>query len=89
MSSALDSPTLQVSSLSALWSRLLIVFKSVRMERRERRLRLCESLPLGEKRSVAVVEFEDQRFLLAVTSENISLLQSLGPAKSGINTERG
>lgn len=79
-SSVLDSPSWQASPLSVLWARLLTAFKSVRIERRERRLRLCESLSLGEKRSITVIEFEEQRFLLAVTSGNISLLQSLGPA---------
>jgi flagellar biogenesis protein FliO len=83
MSSVLDSPNIETSPLSALWAWLRSVFPMVHVQRRERRLRLCESLPLGEKRSVAVVEFEEQRFLLAVTSANISLLQPLGPAQPG------
>jgi flagellar biogenesis protein FliO len=45
--------------------------------RRERRLRLCETLSLGEKRFVAVVEYGRQKFLLAGTPQNISLLQRL------------
>ena len=48
---------------------------------RHRGLRLCESLSLGNKRLVAVVECDDQRFLVGVTAESISLLQSLGPTK--------
>ena len=48
---------------------------------RRRGLRLCESLSLGNKRLVAVVECDDQRFLVGVTAEGISLLQSLGPTK--------
>jgi len=45
--------------------------------RPERRLRLCETLSLGEKRFIAVVEYGKQKFLLAGTPQNISLLQSL------------
>jgi flagellar biogenesis protein FliO len=45
--------------------------------RRERRLRLCEMLPLGEKRFVAVVEYGQEKFLLAGTPQNISLLKRL------------
>ena len=46
--------------------------------RRPRRLRLCESLPLGERRFVAVVEFERSRFLLGGTSASLVLLARLG-----------
>jgi flagellar biogenesis protein FliO len=42
-----------------------------------RRLRLAETLPLGERRFVAVVEFEGQRFLLGGTSAQITLLSRL------------
>lgn len=76
------------SPFAALWSALRAVLRTVRVERRSRHLRLCESLPLGEKRLIAVVEFEEQRFLLAATTENISLLQSLGPAHEKLPTER-
>jgi len=68
--------------LHALWMRVREACKAVKIERRERRLRLCESLSLGDKRSIAVVEFEQKRFLVAVTSENISLLQTLEPART-------
>jgi flagellar biogenesis protein FliO len=76
------------SPFAALWSALRAVLRTVRVERRSRRLRLCESLPLGEKRLIAVVEFEEQRFLLAATAENICLLQSLGPAPEKLPAER-
>ncbi|HXP81331.1 MAG TPA: flagellar biosynthetic protein FliO [Verrucomicrobiae bacterium] len=45
--------------------------------RRERRLRLCEMLSLGEKRFIAVVEYGQEKFLLAGTPQNISLLRRL------------
>lgn len=45
---------------------------------RSRQLRLCESLPLGERRFVAVVEFEGARFLLGGTPSSLVLLSPLG-----------
>ncbi|SRR5258708_5154237 len=56
-----------------LWERM------ARMSRRTpRRLRLCESLPLGERRFVAVIEFEQSRFLVGGTSSSLVLLADLG-----------
>ncbi len=42
-----------------------------------RRLRLCESLPLGERRLLAVVQFERQRFLIGASGNGLALLASL------------
>lgn len=57
----------------ALWQRILSLSR-----RAPRRLRLCESLPLGERRFVAVVEYEESRFLLGGTSASLVLLARLG-----------
>ena len=61
------------------WRRLRVLWRSLlRISRRTpRRLRLCESLPLGERRFVAVVEFEQTRFLLGGTSASLVLLARL------------
>ena len=40
-------------------------------------LRLCESLALGEKRFVSVVEFADQKFLVGGTGTSLALLAVL------------
>lgn len=45
-----------------------------------RRLRVCESLGLGERRFVAVVEFEQSRFLVGGTSGSLTLLAKLDDA---------
>jgi flagellar biogenesis protein FliO len=66
-----------LSPLSGLGTLLRRLFANVRIQRRERKLRLCDSLALGEKRMIAVVEFEQQRFLVAATPHSISLLQAL------------
>jgi flagellar biogenesis protein FliO len=49
-----------------------------RMQKPARRLRLAESLPLGDRRFVAVVEFDEQRFLVGGTSGSLVLLATLG-----------
>jgi len=60
---------------SGFWQRVL------RLNRRSpRRLRLCESLPLGERRFVAVVEFDRARFLVGGTPSSLVLLSRLGDA---------
>lgn len=67
--------------LTALWESLL------RLSRRApKRLRLCESLPLGERRFVAVVEFERARFLVGGTSSSLVLLSRL--KDSGAEAQR-
>jgi len=69
------------SLLASLWTGVASAFSKITTAR-GRGLRLCESLSLGEKRILAIVECDHQRFLLAATPQNISLLQSLGPAHS-------
>jgi flagellar biogenesis protein FliO len=69
---------------SALWERI------VRLGRRApRRLRLAESLPLGERRFVAVVEFENSRFLLGGTSSSLVLLARLEPGHAISSDAKG
>jgi flagellar biogenesis protein FliO len=42
-----------------------------------RQLRVRETLPLGERRFLAVVEFEQQKFLIAGTGSSVSMLTVL------------
>ena len=46
-----------------------------------RRLRLCESVALGERRFVAVVEYDARRFLVGGTSSSLVLLSRLEDAE--------
>jgi hypothetical protein len=57
--------------------------------RTPRQLRLCESLPLGERRFVAVVQFEQSRFLLGGTSASLVLLAQLGNGDGEVNPRCG
>jgi flagellar biogenesis protein FliO len=67
-------------SSSLLWrftNSVLTVLRSIKFQRRERLMRLCETLPLGEKRFLAIVQIERQRFLISATNQSVSLLRSL------------
>ena len=51
--------------------------KGLQRRRSVRRLRLSEILSLGEKRFVAVVQFQQQEFLVGGTGNSIALLAKL------------
>lgn len=55
--------------------------------RTPRRLRLCESLQLGERRFVAVVEFEEARFLVGGTPSSLVLLSRLEASAEAIHRD--
>jgi flagellar biogenesis protein FliO len=84
---AADFMTTETLRLSAgTWRLGLLAFwqRTLRLSRRApRRLRLCESLPLGERRFVAVVEFEESRFLVGGTPSSLVLLSRLADAGGG------
>jgi len=67
-----------------LWERVLRLSRGA-----PRRLRLCESLPLGERRFVAVVEFDRARFLVGGTPTSLVLLSRLadGGGRAGDKAE--
>ena len=56
---------------------------------KEKKLRLCETIPLGEKRFVAVVQFEQERFLVGGTGHSIALLAHLPGHAAGDGLRRG
>ena len=64
--------------LSRCWEWMRNALAGVRVGKAPRRLRLCESLNLGEKRFVAVIEFETERFLVGGGAASVSLLARLG-----------
>jgi flagellar biogenesis protein FliO len=67
---------------TALWERVLRISR-----RKPKSLRLCESLPLGERRFVAVVAFERRRFLVGGTASSLVLLTRLGDSGSRVEGE--
>jgi flagellar biogenesis protein FliO len=66
-----------------LWSvireavqRLKTLFPSYH-PRRQRQLRLCESLQLGDRRFLGVVEFGQQKFLVGGSANSVAMLAVL------------
>ncbi len=70
-------PRTLASSFQKLWS-----FARVRVRRSPRSLRLEESLALGERRFVAIVECQDSRFLIGGAPNCVTLLTTLPRAQS-------
>jgi len=65
-------------AVSRCWEWMRGALAGVRARKAPRRLRLCESLALGEKRFVAVIEFETERFLVGGGASSVNLLARLG-----------
>lgn len=62
------------SALARTWKRLQDRYKT---DQTARKLRVCESTQLGDKKFVAVIQVDGQRFLIGATGTSISLLATL------------
>jgi flagellar biogenesis protein FliO len=81
MEPTVKNPNALPSALrSGWWAKLWQALPAVRVRRAPRQLQLCESLSLGEKRLVAVIQYEDQKFLVGGSAHSVSLLARLGGA---------
>jgi flagellar biogenesis protein FliO len=58
------------------------IAQRARAQQARKNLRICENVSLGEKRFVAVVQVDEERFLIAGSSGSVSLLTRLQEAKS-------
>ena len=56
---------------------LLRIFAAVKVRRKRPNLVLCETLALGERRLIAVVQWEDKRYLIGATQNSLSVLDRL------------
>jgi flagellar biogenesis protein FliO len=56
--------------------RFVDTVRSISVRRRVSSLRLSESLALGERKSIVVVQWEDRRYLLGLTPQTVQLLDS-------------
>ena len=57
------------------WDGFTAALSKVRVRKKHRALRLQETLPLGERRFLAVVQWGNEKLLLGVTAQSISLLE--------------
>jgi flagellar biogenesis protein FliO len=51
--------------------------RKIQVRQNKKRLRVCETVALGDKRFVAVIQVDDQQFLLGGSSTSVSLLAQL------------
>jgi len=58
----------------SLIDRVLAAIRSIRLARRTKTLRVCETLALGERRQIVVVEWETRRYLIGATQQGLSVL---------------
>jgi len=68
--------------LVRVWSALKWMMQRVRVQQARKNLRVCETVSLGEKRFVAVVQVDEQRFLIGGSSSAVSLLTRLQETQS-------
>jgi flagellar biogenesis protein FliO len=68
--------------LLKLWSALQWITRRVKVQQSRKSLRICENVSLGEKRFIAVVQVDDERFLIGGSSGSVSLLSRLQEEKT-------
>jgi len=62
------------SLLLVIWEKLASLLGRVKIRRKAHALRLEETLALGDRRMVAIVEWRGEKLLLGVTPQQITLL---------------
>ncbi|HET7108465.1 MAG TPA: flagellar biosynthetic protein FliO [Candidatus Acidoferrum sp.] len=62
----------------SLWETASGLWKNVNIRRKRRVLHLEETLALGERRMLAIVEWKGEKLLLGVTPQQITLLEPRG-----------
>lgn len=75
------------SSLSwrAVWETAASLWKNVKIRRKAHGLHLEETLALGERRMLAIVEWKGEKLLLGVTPQQITLLEPRRTAQADAN----
>jgi len=61
---------------AAHWEAVLRLLSRFKIRRKAQALRLSETLALGDRRMLAIVEWRGQTLLLGVTPEQITLLET-------------
>ena len=62
----------------SIWQRLRISVQSRLRERRRRRLRVCETLALGDKRQLLIIECGKRELLIGAAGNFLTTLAELG-----------
>jgi flagellar biogenesis protein FliO len=68
--------------LARIWSAFQWILQHVTVKQARKNLKVCENVSLGEKRFVAVIQVDDERFLIGGSSSSVSLLTRLPEPKT-------
>lgn len=71
------------------WQRIQAGLRRRGLGARSRRLRLCETLPLGDRRFVALIQVDDREYLVGASAAQVQLLAELRPKSSSPDLEPG
>ena len=63
--------------LTRLLAGIQAAARCLRVRRADRSLRLCETLPLGERRCLLLVQCEQRRYLIGSTAHMLTLIERL------------
>jgi flagellar biogenesis protein FliO len=61
---------------NALWAAVTASLGRISVKKKKRQLHIAETLQLGEKRYLTIVEWQGRKLLLGVTPHTIALLES-------------
>ena len=70
------------SLLIKTWRALQWILQRVTVKQARKNLKVCENVSLGEKRFVAFIQVDEERFLIGGSSTSVSLLTRLQEVKS-------
>jgi hypothetical protein len=69
----------------SVWETAVSLWQNVKIRRKTHALRLEETLALGERRMLAIVEWKGEKLLLGVTPQQITLLEPRGNAPGNLS----
>ena len=64
------------------WTTLKWIGQRIKAQQADKNLRVCESVSLGEKRFVAVIQVDEERFLIGGSSSSVAFLTRLQENKT-------
>ena len=70
-------PNLAVAITRKIAGGIAWFLQKVKVQKARKSLRMCESLPLGDHRFVAVIQVDGERFLIGCSSSSVSMLTRL------------
>jgi flagellar biogenesis protein FliO len=68
--------------MARIWRAFRWMLQRVTVKQTRKNLKVCENVSLGEKRFVAVIQVDEERFLIGGSSSSVSLLTRLQEQKT-------